>query len=152
MTRGIATTVLLSVAALTALACGAAPTDTAEPSTSTSSAPPSRCEQVNADVVNAIMELGAKPEVGKLTPVKAAAVKSTAFKNVYMVAISFTATGFDGKPEIGVWATGNIDRHSMTMSVDGFAKQFTDFPDAATSDAEIRLGDDGVSEAKACVR
>lgn len=79
------------------------------------------------------------------------AVKSTDFVNVYMVAVKIYGPGMENGNGPAVFAVaGDPASPNTWMSVDGFAKQFTDFPDAGRSDAEITSSSDGVSEAIAC--
>ena len=60
-----------------------------------------------------------------MTVDKAGAVKSTEHQKAYYVAIRFHGPGVDD--ETGVWATNDLDSGSI-FSVDGFAKEFSDFP------------------------
>ncbi|WP_222267424.1 hypothetical protein [Modestobacter marinus] len=80
---------------------------------------------------------------------EAAAVRSSDFTEVYFVAMRFSATG--GGDEVGVWATNSIDETAVTMSVDGFAKQFTVWPDADEAAADISAADPSVDAAKECL-
>jgi hypothetical protein len=66
-----------------------------------------------------------------------------------MIAVRFSATGVP--EQVGVWAkNGDLAEPGVILSVDGFAKQFTDWSDGAKTDAELRQSDDGVSEARDC--
>lgn len=79
-----------------------------------------------------------------MTVDKAAAVKSVEHKQAYYVAIRFHGAGVDD--ETGVWATNDLGSGSV-FSVDGFAKEFSDFPkmDGFSST------DPGAAAAKVCV-
>ena len=68
---------------------------------------------------------GFKAETGK-------AVKGDT-DGVYWLAMRFTADGFDGESETGVWLISGLDAASAApvMAVDGFAKQFTHWPSQA---------------------
>lgn len=78
-----------------------------------------------------------------------AAWKSPDYSKVYFVAARFTASGI--KPQVGVWASNAIDGSGSLLSVDGFAKQFSDAPDADKTDAKIGTADRGVGKAKDCL-
>lgn len=79
-----------------------------------------------------------------------AAVKSDDFKEVYFIAMRFAADG--GGDEVGVWASNSLrPGGGVLMSVDGYAKQFTDWPDASKTDAAINSADPAVEAAKSCL-
>ena len=75
------------------------------------------------DVLNVVASgsdsSGLKPETGK-------AVKGDT-EGTYWLAMKFTADGFNGDTETGIWLVSGLDAASAApvMSVDGFAKQFT---------------------------
>ena len=80
------------------------------------------------------------------------AVKSGDFEKVWMVAAEITGQGIAKGDAIGVWAiSGEQDTPGMILSVDGFATEFSPYPDGSKTDANTNLMDDGVQEAKACV-
>ncbi|MFW6598131.1 hypothetical protein ACQBAU_16255 [Propionibacteriaceae bacterium Y2011] len=79
--------------------------------------------------------------------IKAAAVKSPDHKEVYVVAIRFDAPG--GDPVTGVWATTSLTTGPI-LSVDGFAKNFTQWPDG-TKQSGITGVEPYVQAAKGCV-
>jgi ABC-type sugar transport system substrate-binding protein len=79
------------------------------------------------------------------------AVKSRSFENVWMVAAKIYGPGMESGTGPGVWAMGGEpDSPNMILAVDGFAKEFSPYPDAAKTKAAITTADDGVSEALAC--
>jgi hypothetical protein len=80
----------------------------------------------------------------------ARAVKSNDLEKVYMVAADIQGDGMEGNDDIGVWATNSLQGNGLIFSVDGFAKEFSDWGDAATTDAQITQAADGVDEAKEC--
>jgi hypothetical protein len=67
-----------------------------------------------------------------------------------MVAADIQGTGMEGDGEIGVWATNSLDGSGSIFAVDGLAKEFSDWGDGDTTDANIIQSSDGVSEAKEC--
>lgn len=84
------------------------------------------CLDVPQDVLDVVASgsdnAGFKAEAGK-------AVKGDT-DGVYWLAMRFTADGFDGESETGVWLVSGLDAASAApvMSADGFAKQFTHWP------------------------
>ena len=86
----------------------------------------SDCLDVPQDVLNVVASgsdsSGLKPETGK-------AVKGDT-EGTYWLAMKFTADGFNGDTETGIWLVSGLDAASAApvMSVDGFAKQFTHWP------------------------
>lgn len=149
----------LALAATLALLAGCGGSDTAAedegtdaaPSSSTSPAKAeakSRCEDVSSAMAKAIMS-GAEDGTGKLTAGNAAAVRSKDYKKAWMIAVHFSGAGVDD--EVGVWASNSLKPGGgILMAVDGFAKEFTVWPDADKTDAGMTIGDDGVDEAMEC--
>lgn len=84
---------------------------------------------------------GMKPVTGK-------AYLSPDYSKVYFVAVRFSATGIDD--QTGVWATNDLDS-GTTMSVDGIAKNFTNWPDASKTGAKIEVTDPAVAVAVGCL-
>lgn len=81
------------------------------------------------------------------------AVESKDFANVWMVAALIYGPGAENGVGPGVWAvSGDPDKTGLTLAVDGFAKEFSDYPDASKTDAAIDGNEDGIVEAKACVK
>lgn len=127
-----------------------APTDTPVPS-ETPIVPVSRCipasvEQM-ANITQGIESVEPANSVGE-----GWAVKSDDFGNVYFVAALIYGPGI---PEEGtgpgVWAfIGDPSVPGITLSVDGFAKQFSDWPDGSETDFEIDMSDDGAQESANC--
>jgi hypothetical protein len=79
---------------------------------------------------------------------KFAAVRSTDFDQVYMVAVRLSGTGV-GTNYNAVFATDTLNGTGQTFAVDGFAQEFSSLGEqvqqGVTTDA------DGVSEAQGCV-
>ncbi len=89
------------------------------------------------------------PNTG-LQPVRAEAVKSPDFSDVYFVAMEFSATGVPN--QVGVWALGgSLTMPSALYSVDGFANKFTSWIDGADTQAGISSTDPSVDAARACL-
>ena len=81
---------------------------------------------------------------------RGAAYRSPDFEKVWFVAAEFTATGVE--PQVGVWATNSLDPSAgILMSADNMAKQFTVWPDAATTDAQIATTDPAIGSALDCL-
>lgn len=105
------------------------------------------CHDVDPEIMAAIAE-GANDVA--ITPVAAAAVESDSFTDAYIVAMSFTAPGVDDS-EVGVWAVASLEPPGAPfLAVDGFAHQFTDWPNEIRGE-KLTASEDGVTEAKACL-
>ena len=143
-----------AVCVLAMVGCGG--TDTAESDNRTQSpqatAPATtvtgRCEKVSNALLNAIAEGLTVSGGGTLR--EGYAVKSNDFAKVYMVAADIQGTGMEGDTEIGVWATNSLDGGGPIFAVDGLAKEFSEWGDGDTTDANITQSSDGVAEAKKC--
>lgn len=105
------------------------------------------CLTVPAEVLDAIAE-GAPPGSGFVVQ-RAAAVVGTGIE-VHFVAMRFDANGETGVT--GVWATTSIGAMdtSSVVSVDGFAKQFTGWPDAEQG-FQITSAHPAAKEAAGCL-
>lgn len=129
------------------------PTEADEPEEKPSPTPPARserCLEVDPAKLAAIAE-GEEDGVGGITFSSGAAVKSEDYSEVYMIAGRFTVPGVD-QPQVGIWASNALaPNEGVILAVDAFAEQFTVWPDAEDSAAKIRLGSDGVDEAKDCL-
>jgi hypothetical protein len=122
--------------------------DPASPSNQTPQAT-DRCLAVKPKLLELIAS-AAEPGVGKLTFSDGAAVRSEDFTEAYMIAARFSAPGVDN--ETGIWSSNSLEPgKGLMLSVDGFAKQFTIWPDADKTKAEIEQSTDGVEEARACL-
>lgn len=133
------TVVLVCAAGVLLAGCGGGSSGGSSPSTS------SRCEVVSKKVVDTILS---EPKGGPMTVVKSAAVKSTSFKQVWMVALSFTVPGVSDR-HTGVWAVNSIDKPDLITAVDGFAQNFTGWQTA--SKRGVNGNDDGIKQARECV-
>lgn len=82
------------------------------------------------------------------------AVRSTEFERVYVVAARIYGAGIPAEGAgPGVWAiSGDPDAPGLVLAVDGFAKQFTSYPDASQTDARITMATDGASAAQTCAQ
>lgn len=124
-----------------------------EPEEEPSPTPPARskrCLDVEPAKLAAIAA-GEEDGVGGITFSSGAAVKSEDYSEVYMIAGRFTVPGVK-QPQVGIWASNSLAAdQGVLLAVDGFAEQFTVWPDADDSAAKIRLGSDGVDEAKECL-
>ena len=85
-----------------------------------------------------------KPETGK-------AVKGDT-EGTYWLAMKFTADGFNGDTETGIWLVSGLDAASAApvMSVDGFAKQFTHWP-TQINGTELNGTEEKAKAAAACL-
>jgi hypothetical protein len=126
-----------------------APTEAA-PQTSTSPALSERCVPASAMQIDNIRQ-GVK-SVEESNDIKTAwAVKSNDFESVWMVAAMIYGTGMEDGVGPGVWAiSGEPDAPRLTISVTGFAKEFSSWPDGSTLSTPVTGVEDGVEEAKEC--
>jgi len=86
---------------------------------------------------------------GTGTLVKAAAVKSPDFKNVYFVAVEFALPGVEN-PQ-GVFATNDLGEGGIIYAVDGIAKEFTTWIDGDSIKDPIGVTDPSVGAALSCL-
>ena len=75
-------------------------------------------------------------------------VKSNDFDNVYFCATRLSGPGISNDC-IGVWSiSGDKNNPGMIFSVNGIAKQFSDYPDGSKTQANIKMSDDGADLAE----
>jgi len=110
------------------------------------------CESVSADFLDGI-ETGLTVQGGGSLGA-ASAVKSGDFESVWFVAAEINGSGMEGSGEVGVWATNSDPSGPVSgtiYAVNGFATEFSDWGEGATTDAGITMADDGAQEAESCV-
>ena len=157
--------------AFTVAACGGGDADTAAPATTTTSATAkvttttepvsstarattttaksTRCLEVPADKVEGIAT-GLK---GGTTLRSAQAVKSKDYEKVWIISAEIEGPGVEGDDQIGTWASNGLTAsEGLILSIDGFAKQFSDWPDGSKSKAGFSQIDDGVKQSRECVK
>lgn len=84
-----------------------------------------------------------------MTPLGAAAVNSPDFTgDAYFVAMRYEV---DGEQNVGVWLATNLDGEGPYLAVDGFAKQFTDWPDADKGQFDVSPADPAGKRARNCL-
>lgn len=107
------------------------------------------CIPVDRAMIDGIVS-GAQDGTG-MQGVSAAAVKSPNFENVYFISVEFSATGVDN--QVGVWASNSLTPgEGLILSASSMAKQFTVWPDAASTDAQISPTDPSIAAAEACLQ
>ncbi len=137
-----------------------APKPTTAPTRAKAPAPTvaSRCLDVPAALLNSIEDGLTTNGPGSLR--HGQAVKSTVtFESpgrppqaVYMVAADIQAAGMEGPDEIGVWAVArSLTDPGLVFRADGLAKEFSDWS-ADNTRVEFNTTDDGVNQARECVR
>lgn len=101
--------------------------------------PPMPCETVDAAYAKGIVA----------TATRAGAVKAEGFANVHMIAVAFTTPGGE---QVGVWATNALSGSGSVFAVDGFARQFSDWPSSDVVDISASEPDvaEAIRGAKAC--
>ena len=126
------------------------PTSTILPPASSPQADLSRCVPASPQQIESIRS--SIKSINSSNDLKTAwSVKSNSFKNIWFVSALIYGPGMaDGKGP-GVWAvSGDPTNPGMILSVDGFAKKFTEFPDAAKTTAAITMTDDGAQQSAGC--
>ncbi len=110
----------------------------------------SRCVPASNEQIDAI-RAGVK-DIAESNDVKSGwAVKSNDFEKVWFVAVKIYGPGMENGTGPGLWAiSGEINSPGMILAVDGFAKEFSPYPDAGKTDAAITITDDGAKEALLC--
>ena len=122
------------------------PASTILPPTSTSRCIPASAQQITG-ILSSIKNINSSNDLKTVWT-----VKSNSFKNIWFVSALIYGPGMaDGKGP-GVWAvSGDPANPGTILSVDGFAKQFTEFPDAAKTTTAITMNDDGAQQSADCV-
>ena len=132
----------------------ASPTPAPTPGSEQAASQPqdSRCEEVSQAMLNLIEDQLTVDGGGSLR--NGFAVKSEDYENVYMIAADIQGAGLDGDGQVGVWAANSLEPQGslIILAVDGLAKEFSDWPDGDQTDAQLSLVDDGVDEARDCVK
>jgi hypothetical protein len=78
-------------------------------------------------------------------------VRSTDHQNAYYVAAQITGPGISS-PIAGIWATNRLDGTGLILSVDAFAKEFSDWADGGLTDAALSIADEGADRVRQCAR
>ncbi len=147
----------LAVAALLALAgCGgtqsepeatsptpreAVATTTAEPTTASAECTPASQALLDRIATGALDGTGMVPLSGEV-------YLSPDYGKAYFVAVKFSATGIED--QTGVWVTNDLE-FGTTMSVDGTAINFTDWPEASKTDPNLTIADPTASVVIECL-
>lgn len=112
-----------------------------------SSEPRVECLHLDREMADLIMTAGTGTG---MAAVRASAVRSPDFEQVYFIAVEFSLTGTSNV--VGVWASNSLaPGDGLVLSADSFAKEFSDLPDAATTDATISPSDPAIRQARGCV-
>lgn len=143
------------VVSLSLAACGSSTDEAGAPSSSSSSpassAPAPTSEAKGEGCLDVSKALGDAIAGGGdgLTWKRGAAVKSTEHKDVYYIA----GVVGDGQGEVtGVWGTTSLEAGGgLTVSVDGFAEQFTNWPKSGPNSGDMSVTDDGAVAARGCL-
>jgi len=110
----------------------------------------SRCQPASAAQM-ANIRAGVEGVQASNTVKQGFAVKSSDHVNVYLVAAKIYGPSMENGAGPGVWAiSGDPSAPGLTLAVDGYAQNFTDFPDASKTQAAITLATDGVQAARDC--
>lgn len=126
----------------------AKPTDA--PKATEAPAPVSECQPASAGQLERI-QAGVQGVATSNQVRRAWAVKSGDFNEVWMVAALIYGPGMETGAGPGAWAiNGTPDSPGLTLAVDAFAKEFSDWPDASKTDAALNGTEDGIADAKQC--
>lgn len=135
----------LALIALMLAACTSQPASRSLPSGATLHPvplPTSRCVAVSQAAMDEIASgLNAPVTLGP-----GQAVRSKDFAKVWMVSADLRGESMEGR-QIATWALNDLTGNASIFSVDGFAKNFSDWGPGPG----FNLDDDGVSESQACV-
>jgi hypothetical protein len=110
------------------------PTEAGDPATG--------CLDIDQALINAIID-GTDMSVSS-----GMAFRSPEHEEVYLVALQFQVPGADAE---AVWATNDLNGAGMILSVNAVAKEFTVWPDASRTGAQISPASPGVAESVACL-
>jgi len=126
---------------------------TVTPAPPPTAAPSARCVPASAAQMAALRD-GVQAVAAGNDVLPGFAVRSTEFERVWLVAARITGAGIPATGAgPGVWAMGGEpDAPAGIYAVNGFAREFTTYPDAAKTDAAITLTTDGVAAALECAR
>ena len=120
-------------------------------STSVPEAISARCVPASAQQMESI-RAGIKDIEANNDVLPGFAVRSNDFNQVWFVAAEITGPGIPANT-VGIWAiSGELETPGLVLSVDGFAKAFSPYPDASTTDAQITPFGDGAQEALTCAQ
>lgn len=147
----------IALAALALAACGSPETpaggESPAPATVETPVPAESTATLDCNPVeqHVLDRIGSGAEEGTgLQMVRGSAYRSPNHEKVWFVAGEFSITGAGN--QTGVWVTNSLEPSGgITMAVDGFAQEFTVWPDADTTDAAISAADPGVTAAKDCL-
>lgn len=104
------------------------------------------CLDVPADTIERIVE-GANDL--PIEPIAAAAVRSESFKDMNIVAMSFTWP--DGEESTGIWGySGEMGQPGTILAIDGYAANSTDWPHEVNGE-KLTSNEDGATEAVWCL-
>jgi hypothetical protein len=79
-----------------------------------------------------------------------ATVRSDDYEKVWFIAAEIDGVGIEDRGDVGIWATNSLTAGiGLIYAVDAVAQEFSDW---GTSGDRFSIGDDGVSEARACQR
>ena len=111
-----------------------------------SRSPTDNCMPLSTELMHAIMD-GARRGTG-MKALGGSVVRSDDFPNIFIVAMTFSATGVS--THVAVFATDSLHPDGIVMSVSEFAEHLTIWPDSNDMKPEVTIISDGVDEAMTC--
>lgn len=81
------------------------------------------------------------------------AVKSNDFESVYFISGILNGPGLGRDTDLVTFVTNKLDSSGtgLTLSAEAVAAEFSDWPDIATTNLGVSMGDDGYDESRKCV-
>jgi len=128
----------------------ALPTQTKAPSAEPYTPTPDQCQLASDAQFERINEGIISPQASNYIK-KAFAIKSEDFENIYFVGAIIYGPGMEDGVGPGVWViSGDPDSPKLSLSVDGFAIEFTRYPDVSTTDFDVSRMNHGYDIVKEC--
>ena len=78
----------------------------------------------------------------------AQAVRSSNFEQARFVTADIEGRGLEGREDIGIWVTNDLEAPGSVHAVDEVGKEFSDWGDGGQTDARFSVNDDGAQEAR----
>jgi hypothetical protein len=107
------------------------------------------CQDVSATKVTQISE-GLISFGSEIT--NAQAVKSNDFDNAYFISAELEGPGVEGSGDIATWVSNSLRPTESIYSVDGVAKEFSNWVEGDKTAASFSIGDHGAQESRDCVQ
>lgn len=135
---------VLSIVCVIIGSCGGSTESETEPTQECSTASAAQFDRING---------GLKSVQESNYIIEAFSVKSQDLENAYFVAAYIYGPGIEEGVGPGVWViSGDPDSPKLSLSVDAFAIEFTNYPDVSSTDFDISFSTHGFYEAQSCAQ